>query len=326
MNEHSPPPALPTAGLTRSRLILVLAAILWSTSGLFAYSPLIQSWPAVGGLLPPRGTMLVFWRALFAGLFLLPFVRRPQWSPVLIPGSILFAVMSITFLTGMTLTSAANTIWLQSSAPLWVFLIGVFLLREPARRQDYLPLGLGLLGVAVILFFELRRTQTGSGELLGVMLGLSSGLFYACVVLSLRMLRTMDSFWLISLYHLVTAAIFLPFIVWQGIWPDGRQLLLMAAFGGIQMGLPYVLFAYAVRRVISHEAAGIVLLEPVLLPVWTWLAWRGTAAYHPPAWWTFVGAAFILAGLLIRCFTASKEISPAPTEPEAESDRLEKNV
>ena len=66
------------------------------------------------------------------------------------------------------------------------------------------------------------------------------------------------------------------------------------------MGLPYVLFARGLKSVPSHEASGIGLLEPVLLPVWVFLAWRHAADYSPPQWWTLVGGGLILAGLIVR--------------------------
>jgi drug/metabolite transporter (DMT)-like permease len=71
-------------------------------------------------------------------------------------------------------------------------------------------------------------------------------------------------------------------------------------FGILQMGLPYVLFARGLKSVPSHEASGIGLLEPVLLPVWVFLAWRHAADYAPPRWWTMVGGGLILVGLILR--------------------------
>ena len=117
-------------------------------------------------------------------------------------------------------------------------------------------------------------------------------------MLSLRVLRRLDSVWLIALYHLVTAIILLP-IVWRiGIRPTGVQATWLAAFGILQMGVPYVLFARSVRQLPGHQAAFIVLLEPILVPVWVWLAWRHHPGYEPPAWWTLVGGGLILLGLL----------------------------
>jgi drug/metabolite transporter (DMT)-like permease len=244
--------------------------------------------------------LLAFWRTLFAGLFLLPFIRRPQWSWWLIPSTLFFALMSVSYLTAMTRTTAANAIWLQHTAPLWVFVLGVGLFRERARRSDWWMLLAVMLGVGLILTCELGAARSGQARLDGALWALASGLFYATVVLSLRALRRLDSAWLIALNHLVTAVLLLPFVLRSGITPTTGQLTWLAAFGILQMGLPYVLFARGVRRIPGHQASFIVLLEPILVPAWVWLAWRDHPSYEPPAWWTLVGGGLILIGLLAR--------------------------
>jgi drug/metabolite transporter (DMT)-like permease len=278
-----------------ARWLVVAAAVLWSTSGLFAKAPLLNAFP-----LETRGLVLAFWRTFFAGLFLVPFIRRPQWSWWLVPSTLLFALMNVSYLTAMTRTTAANAIWLQNTAPLWVLLFGVGLFGERAQRADWWMLGAVLLGLGLILVCESRSAWSGLTRLDGVAWAIASGLFYATVILSLRALRRMDAVWLISLNHLVTAVILLPLILHWGQRPTGTQLGWLAAFGILQMGLPYVLFARGVRSVPSHQASFIVLLEPILVPVWVWLAWRHDPSYEPPAWWTLAGGGMILLGLLVR--------------------------
>ena len=124
--EESPglsPPAETTHGASPAsaagRWWIVLAALMWSSSGLFAKSPVFEAWPA-----DERGILLAFWRALFAGLLLVPFVRGARWDVRLVPLSLTFATMNVSYLSAMTLTTAANAIWLQSTAPWWVCLIG----------------------------------------------------------------------------------------------------------------------------------------------------------------------------------------------------------
>lgn len=277
------------------RLLVLSAAILWSTSGLFAKSPLLDQWPQ-----EVRGTLLAFWRALFAGLVLVPFVRRPRWTWKLAPALLIFAVMNVTYLTAMVTTTAANAVWLQYTAPLWVFLANVIWLRDPVVWQDRLMLAFGMLGVGTILCFELLQTDATHAGHAGVFWGLASGITFAGVIVSLRVLRDQDAAWLMALNLLVTAALLAPLVAYHGIWPDGGQLLWLAAFGAFQMGIPYLLFAYGVRWIVGHEASCIALLEPVLVPVWVYLAWHNWPSYQAPAWWTLVGGAFILTGLLLR--------------------------
>jgi len=280
---------------TAGRLLILTAAVLWSTNGLFAKAPLFADWPAEIDGMPVRGPLLAFWRALFAALVILPFVRRPRWRIQLVPMVLAYAAMNYTFLNALTLTNEANAIWLQNTAPMWVFLIGVLVFGEPVHPRDRWLLGCSVLGIGLILWFEVRGQSP-----VGVAYGLGGGITYAGVVLSLRYLRTEDGAWLMLLNNLVTAVLFFPFVLHHGIWPSGGQTLCLTAFGMIQMGLPYLLFARGLRYVAGHEATGIVLLEPILVPVWVYLAWRHVPSYEFPQWWTLIGGVFILLGLVAR--------------------------
>ena len=274
----------------RGRLMVLAAAILWSTSGFFAKAPLFEHWS-----IEHRGIYLAFWRALFACLFVIPLVRRPRWHVGLVPMVFVFAAMNYTYLTAMTRTTAANAIWLQNVAPVWVFLVGVFLFGERIHPGDWVLVLCGALGVGFILFFEAQGEQ-----LSGVVFGLLSGMTFAGVVLCVRQLRSEDAAWLITLNLAVTAVVLSPIVVAHGIWPTGKQFAYLTAFGMLQLGLPYFLFARGVRSISGHEASGIALLEPILVPVWVFLAWHAEPTYQPPRWWTYVGGSLILAGLLWR--------------------------
>jgi drug/metabolite transporter (DMT)-like permease len=267
------------------RLLVLVAAVLWSTSGLFAKATTFEIWPAAD-----RGVLLAFWRAAFAGVLLLPAVRRPQWDVKLIPLCCAFAAMNVTYLSAMTMTTAANAIWLQSTAPWWVFLAGVLVLGEPFPKRELAPLAVGGLGLAIILWFEVQGQARA-----GVLCGLVSGISYSGVVLSLRALRGLDTVWVVAVAHLVTAAAIFPYVAYLNEWPTLAQLPVLAGFGLFQMALSYVIFARGLRSITSQEATVIGLLEPVLLPVWVYLAWG-----EVPAPWTVMGAGLILAGLLLR--------------------------
>jgi drug/metabolite transporter (DMT)-like permease len=281
---------------------VLAAALLWSTSGVFAKSPVFLDWPVSGTYFAVRGPLLAFWRALFACIILLPLMRRPRWTPRLIPAVIAFAAMNLTFLTALTATSAANAIWLQYTAPAWVFVLGTIIWREPFDRGDVLMLLCGVCGVALILLFEARGES-----LAGIAYGLASGIAYAGVVLTLRALRGEDTAWIVGLNHLATAALFAPYCLCLGIWPTAEQGAYLAAFGIVQMGLPYWLFARGLRTIASHEASLIVLIEPVLVPVWVYLVWRHVPSYESPRWWTILGGTLILLGLAARYWRAKPQ-------------------
>ena len=280
VDERQGPPVAASV-VWRARWLVLAAAVMWSTSGFFVKAPYFAGWP---------GPTLAFWRAVFACLVLWPLVRQPRWSWRLLPMTVLFAGMNYTYLTAMVEGSAANAIWLQCTAPVWVLLVGVLMFGERAVGRDWLMVGFAAAGVGLILVFELRGADWDA-----VVWGLASSFFYAGVVLSLRQLRSFDSVWLAALNHLVTAIVLAPLALAGSQFPSGIQWLFLAGLGVVQMAVPYVLFARALQRIPGHEATGIGLVEPLLVPVWVYLAWG-----DEPAWWTIVGGAFILVGLAIR--------------------------
>jgi drug/metabolite transporter (DMT)-like permease len=156
-------------------------------------------------------------------------------------------------------------------------------------------------GVLVILKAELFGASP-----IGVRYGLGSGLFFAGVVVQLRWLKGYDAAWIVFLNHFVTAVLFLPFLFKSGVYPTGSQWIYLAGFGMLQLGIPYLLFALALKSVSSHEASGLTLLEPLLVPVWVFLAWRNAPDYQFPATTTVIGGGLILAGLAIRYLSVRK--------------------
>ncbi len=273
------------------RLLVIAAALLWSTSGLFAKAPIWHSWPE-----EVQGPLFAFWRAVFAALALVAVVRRPRWRLGLLPLAGCFTVMNVTYLSAVALTTAANAIWLQYIAPWWVFLIAYFVLGELPQRRDVVSLLCALGGVGLILGFEFSHsTSAGALSQIGVLCGLASGVTFAGVIVLMRMLRSEDAAWLVALNHAVVALVLFPWVLQLGYWPSLGQLFVLAAFGVVQMGIPYMLMIYSLRRIRSQEAVILALIEPVLMPLWVLLAWG-----EQPAWWTIAGGLFIFTGLLIR--------------------------
>lgn len=269
------------------RTLLVAAALLWSLSGVFVKCPPLESLP-----LADRGPLIACFRALAAGVFVLPFVtwRRVRFTRGMIPMLISFAAMNTLFVTAMTRTSAAAAIFLQYTSTLWAFLFGVIFLREKIRRENLVTLAFCLAGIGWIVVDSWHGEQ-----FLGNLIALGSGTAYGGVVTTLRHLRDEDSAWLVALNHLVSGAIVIPWVASRGIAPTAEQLGLIVALGVLQMGLPYILFARGVRLVAAQEASLITLLEAIANPVWVWLLWDETV---PRA--TLIGGSLILAGLVLR--------------------------
>ncbi len=292
--------------------LVISSALLWSLSGFFTQVPQLEVWQA-----DVRGIGLALWRAVFALCLLLPLVRRISWDWKMIPMTLSFATMNLTFLTAMVVGSPANTIWLQYLVPVWVMLGAVFVFRERTTFRDWRMLAFCITGVLFILVMEsVSGTANPTHRWWAPLLAVLSGISYAGVVLSIRSLKECDPAWLASLNHIVTAALVAPIYLWLGISiPTGSLWIILIALGTLQMGLPYYLFAKGLKSTPSHIASLLTLIEPVVLPVWVHLVRSADPTYSPPSWWTWVGGGLILVGLISR-YLPSKPVLSRAFQPE----------
>jgi drug/metabolite transporter (DMT)-like permease len=238
--------------LRRARLSLVLAAVLWSLAGVF-----IKFLP-----LPPL--TIVFYRSLFASLFFAFFVRKSIAVPkVALLVSILAYTAAISaFVSANKITTAANAIALQYTAPMFVFVIVHFLFGEKITSTSWLSLGLGMLGIAVI-----GAGSAGQPDAAGVIIALLSGLLFSIYMVSLRFLKEFHPGTLTFLNNLVCCLILLP-LVGSELSLSLKEGWIVAVMGVVQLGVPYWLFSKGLEQVSIQEASLIVLIEPVLNPIW----------------------------------------------------------
>jgi drug/metabolite transporter (DMT)-like permease len=290
-----------------ARLLIVLAAVLWSLSGFFTRlfdSPWLGlNEPALTPLQRAAG------RALFAGLMLLPLVRPRdvRITPRLLSTALAFTLMNASYITAMTWGTSGSAVLLQYTAPLWIFLVTVCLYREPPEPRGLTTLALGMVGVA----FLLVGGWTGS-QILPFLLALVSGLFFGLVLLGLRAQRDQSPVWLTVVNHLRAGVALLPFIV-RDATPTLPQLGMLAVFGVVQLGLPYLLAAYVSRYVRPAEAATIMLIEPILVPVWAYLI---DPERERPDVWMILGGLFVVGSLAYRYWPrgGSDERQPQPAD------------
>jgi drug/metabolite transporter (DMT)-like permease len=286
----------PAFSATHGRLCVVLAAVLWSTSGGFTKlltqpTPLHLNEPHLSPL------QIAFARVLFAGLALAPLVRRRDltFRPAMLVTAVTFAAMNALFVSALALGSAANAILLQYTAPMWMYLVSIWWLHEPADRRGAVSLAIGMGGIGLIIaggFFDAGQV----GQLPVIVLALGSGVTYAGVLIGLRVLRDVSSRWLTVFNQIVSALALLPF-VWGMSLPSASQAVVLLVYGTLQLALPYWLVARGLRRVSPQEAGTLTLLEPLLNPLWAYVV---SPATERPSVWTFAGGCFILGALAYR--------------------------
>jgi DME family drug/metabolite transporter len=275
-----------------SRLLLLAAAVLWSTAGAAIKLCQLSGWQIAGA------------RSLIAGIFLLaavPQARRRPTLPVLLV-SIAYAFTVVLFVLATKMTSAGSAILIQDTAPLWVLALSPWLLREYPTRGELLAIP--VFGVGLLLFF---MDDLSAGQVTGNLVALASGFAFAFSIIGLRLLRH-EGPAALAQGNLVAALVALPVGV-GGPTPGALDLALVAYLGVFQLGLAYLCFTRGLARTPAIEASLIILLEPVLNPIWTFLL-----AGERMGPWAIVGGGLVLLAAAWR--TAAPLLTP----------RLEKGV
>ena len=280
-----------------SRLLVLSAALLFSTGGAAIKATAFSAWQVAGFR---SGIAAV---ALF---LLLPSWRR-GWSARTLAVGACYAATLILYVTANKLTTAANSIFLQATAPCYVLLLAPRLLGEPMRRSD--PLLAGLLLLAVVLFFVQvdPAVATAPDPLRGNLVAAASGITWAFTLLGLRWLARSERAGAegsagaaVIAGNLIAFAVCAPIALpVSGSVP--LDWAMVGYLGLVQIGLAYVAMTRGMRRTPAFEASLLLLLEPVLNSLWAWLVHA-----ERPGRASLVGCALILVASLATALRARR--------------------
>ena len=271
-------------------LLLVITAVLWSTSGVFVKALDWQPLSILAG------------RGLFTSIVFLLYMRRlprniSRWTLLAAGGSI---VTQFLFVTSTKLTTAANSIFLQYTAPIYVVLLGYWLLRERPTRTDWIAMGIIFTGL--LLFFGDQLSPEGFyGNILAVLSGLTS----AIMIVSFRAQKNSSPEDSVLIASLVIAILGFPSVLREN-WTV-TSWLTVAYLGVIQIGLAFILFTWSIKHIPALEANLIGTLEPILNPVWVFL-FLGER----------MGQSALLGGLVVLAGVIVSALGSAPTEQESQ--------
>ncbi|RPI92494.1 MAG: DMT family transporter [Spirochaetales bacterium] len=279
-----------TAGpstLSRSAAVACLlgAAFLWSLGGL------LIKW------IPWDALAIAGARSIIAIPVILLYLGRPRftWSPAQIGGAAAYAATVICFVLANKLTTAANAILLQYTAPLYVALLGGPLLGERAGAAAWAALA-GTMGGMALFFMD----GLGAGGLRGNLLALASGLSFALLIVMLRLQKDGSPIETVLLGNIVTAVVCAPFVFRTA--PPVEGLAALVILGVFQLGAAYILYVAAIRRVTALEGVLIPVIEPLLNPLWVFLALG-----ERPGPWAFAGGVLVLVSVtLYSAFRAGR--------------------
>jgi len=271
---------------TRAVGQLLIAAVLWSLAGVLIKG---INWPAlaVGG-----------GRGLIAALFLVATNRglKFTFSPVQVGAAAAYAGCTVTFVIANKLTTAANAILLQYTAPIWVALLGFWLLREKPTRADWYATAAALGGMTLFFANELQLKSV-----LGNLMGVLSGACFGVMAILMRRQKDSSAVESIILGNLLAFAIGLPAMITAPPMSATGWLLLLI-LGTVQLGLSYRFYARAIRHVTALEAVIIPIIEPVFNPVWVMLCFG-----ERPSGYALVGGLIVLAAVTARAIASIRQ-------------------
>ncbi len=272
------------ANTRRADLLLLLTAVLWSSSGLLVK---VIVWP-------PLAILGV--RSLIASVVFLAYLRRvprrvTRWQVV---GALAYIGAQLFFITATKLTTAANAIFLQYTAPVYVVGLAYWLLGERPHRAD--GWAMAAIFVGLLLFFGDGLSLAGAA---GNALAILSGIALALMTVAMRAQKEGAPAETILLGNLLAAAVALPAALGED-WSLTNVGLLLY-LGLFQIGLSFILYAHAIRRVPALKATLLLTLEPILNPVWVYLV-LGEA----PGPLAVLGAAIVVTAILARALVGAR--------------------
>lgn len=276
----------------QSGMVAILAAaFLWSTGGLFIK------------LISLDAQAILSLRALFsATLFGLLFRKKVwyfSWNTFLV--AICYAGLVSCFVISTKLTTAANAIFLQYTAPIYLILLEPLLFRTKVERVNILTVVVCFLGMGLFFVGDLQL-----GDMRGNLLALLSGVSLAAMMLAQRFNPPERHESAIFQGNLLVFLLFLP-AVWQGKAPTPSEWGMLLFLGFIQLGLGYVLFTYGLKRVSALESSLVAMLEPVLNPVWVLIGYG-----EQPAPTAIIGG-LLIVGVLVWRTLSRREPRPLAT-------------
>lgn len=282
-------------------LLVFLSAVLWSLGGAIArYVEALDPWT------------VIFWRSVWAAFFLFGFmVWRDGWRGTWhlfremgFPGlavAVCFATASCSFVVALSYTTVANILLIQAGVPLIAALFGWIALREKVSRSTWISIFFVILGVAVMVSESLGGSVSPIGD--GLALMITCALATATVITRrFSHVRMTPAACLSVIFAAILALTQAP-----GFAVSGRDMVFLFLFGVVNLGLGLALFVMGARMIPAAMAALLGTFEPILGPVWVWLAHA-----EVPSERTIIGGSIVFAALLVHIAREFRNHSQPP--------------
>ena len=267
-------------------LAVFFTALLWSSGGLFIK------------LISLDSMELSFFRCAIAAIvFALMFRKRLlKLNRLALLNSFAYAAVLILFVIATKTTTAANAIFLQSTAPIYVLIFEPILAKTKWERINIITIAVCFLGM--ILFFMGDLTP---GDIKGNIAALLAGIAFAAFFLGMKKNEPQYGESSIFYGNVIVALICIPFITDMN--SISLQDFAMVSFLGVfQIAFAYALFSYGLKRIIAVEASIISMFEPVLNPIWVFIGYG-----EVPSFYAIIGGIIIMTAITVRTLISNSD-------------------
>ncbi len=274
---------------TKAYLAMIACAALWSTGGLFIK---LMAWNPM--------TIAGARSLISAGVYYI-FMRKEKIDFVFSKFALLLGFFFVNiyalFIIANKLTTAANAIVLQYSAPVWILIISALFYKQRFRPGDIITVGATVLGIS--LFF---LDKISSGYFWGNILALGAGLFFGAMFATTGNADDATRSSGILMGHLMTAAVGMPFAFFTPTPLNPVSIGIILTMGIFQLGIPYVLYNIAVRQLSPLACSLISAIEPLLNPIWVLLF------YHEvPGFFALIGGVVVISAIVSWTIWSSRQ-------------------
>lgn len=241
----------------RAMLLMVITAIMWSMGGIFIK---LISW---------NPFLIAGIRSLISGSVMAGYMKyagvRFKWNRYSFGAGIGLSFSATLFTIANKLTTAANAIVLQYTAPIFILILSALLFKQKLARREIVVVAISMIGM-VLFFFD----QLSAGNILGNVFGILAGIFLALMFVMVGQGGDDDSTRMsgILIAHCMTVVIGVPVGFMGTTGTTGLEILYVVILGVFQLGIPYVLYAIASKDCSPLACSLIGMLEPLLNPVW----------------------------------------------------------
>ncbi len=263
-------------------IMTILAAILWSTGGLFIK------------LLPLDAFTILFYRSFYAAIIFIIIFRKSlfRFNKLSLVSILFYAPLLIAFVTSTKLTTAANAIFLQYTAPAFVLLLEPYFVRTKLTKINIFTVTVCFAGMCLFFVEQFSRPDNW----LGIWIAFLNGLILAGLLITQKMNKPEFQPGAVFLGNIVVCLITSPWFI-DNPFPTFQENNYLMILGFGQLGLGFALFLFGQKYLPAIESSLISMLEPILNPVWVFIGYG-----ENPGYWAIVGGLVIIAALIFRLY------------------------